>query len=175
MSRMIVGLTILLYGGVECAQAASSETSSHLEKFSSRKANHNILELAPFSELAPLTSAISSSNETVVIKGHGASLRQRTDMGGKQGLSIQHNPVSIHVITQKMMQERGNFLTDEAMQNAPGVLITSNSSPGEPCQLVMRGFGDNQVLMDMSVGLIRIITILRHPFYGNPVRILQHA
>ena len=119
--------------------------------------------LAGFSLLALFPAAHAQERETAdeYITAHGQStgLQARPAIGGKLGLSIQHNPASISIIDQKVIAQRGYTHAEEAADSAPGV--TSGGSPGNPAQLMMRGFSGNQVL------------VLRDGFYFGPTTMVN--
>lgn len=66
-------------------------------------------------------------------------------IGGKLGLSIQHTPGTINVVSHDLMMQRGYAQAEVAADSAPGV--SSGGSPGAPAQLMMRGFTGNQILV----------------------------
>lgn len=65
-------------------------------------------------------------------------------IGGKLGLSVQHNPATINVVQHDLMMQRGYAQAENAADSAPGV--SSGGGPGSPAQLMMRGFTGNQIL-----------------------------
>jgi len=87
----------------------------------------------------------TSSDEYITAKGQSTGLKARPAIGGRLGLSLQHNPASISVIERKTILQRGYTHAEEAADSAPGV--TSGGSPGSPAQLMMRGFTGNQILI----------------------------
>nr|WP_242009978.1 TonB-dependent receptor [Acetobacter conturbans] len=83
--------------------------------------------------------------EEVTSYGKTPALRATPAIGGKLGLSIQHSPATINVISHDLMMQRGYAQAEDAADSAPGV--TSGGSPGSPAQLLMRGFSGNQILV----------------------------
>lgn len=99
------------------------------------------------------------ADEYLTARGQSAGLKARAAVGGRLGLSIQHNPASISVIDRKLIVQRGYVHAEDAADSAPGV--TSGGSPGNPAQLMMRGFTGNQIL------------ILRDGFYFGPTTMVN--
>lgn len=83
--------------------------------------------------------------EEVTTYGKTPMLKMVPAIGGKLGLSIQHSPATINVISHDLMMQRGYAQAEDAADSAPGV--TSGGSPGNPSQLMMRGFTGNQILV----------------------------
>ncbi|GAO00409.1 outer membrane siderophore receptor [Komagataeibacter xylinus NBRC 13693] len=81
----------------------------------------------------------------MTVYGQAQGLKEVPAIGGKLGLSVQHNPVTINVIRRSLMDQRGYAHAEDAGDSAPGV--TSGGSPGNPAQFMMRGFDGNQVLI----------------------------
>lgn len=122
------------------------------------------ISLAPALGLLPLSPAAlaqeqGSNDEYITAHGESTGLKARPAIGGRLGLSLQHNPASISIIDQKIISQRGYVHAEDAADFAPGV--TSGGSPGNPAQLMMRGFSGNQVL------------ILRDGFYFGPTTMVN--
>lgn len=100
-----------------------------------------------------------TGDEYITAHGQSTGLNARPAIGGRLGLSLQHNPASIAVIDQKIISLRGYAQAEQAADAAPGV--TSGGSPGNPAQLMMRGFSGNQIL------------ILRDGFYFGPTTMVN--
>ncbi|WP_336947174.1 TonB-dependent receptor [Asaia sp. HN010] len=100
-----------------------------------------------------------ASDEYITAHGQSTGLNARPAIGGRLGLSLQHNPASIAIIDQKIISLRGYTQAEQAADAAPGV--TSGGSPGNPAQLMMRGFSGNQIL------------ILRDGFYFGPTTMVN--
>ncbi|NVN02276.1 MULTISPECIES: TonB-dependent receptor [Asaia] len=100
-----------------------------------------------------------ANDEYITAHGQSTGLNARPAIGGRLGLSLQHNPASIAVIDQKIISQRGYAQAEQAADFAPGV--TSGGSPGNPAQLMMRGFSGNQIL------------ILRDGFYFGPTTMVN--
>lgn len=92
--------------------------------------------------LAPPPPARDETIETV---GRHQRLRATVAVGGRLGLSLQHSPATIDIIQRSVMLERGYTHAEDAADSAPGV--SSGGSPGNPAQLLMRGFTGDQILM----------------------------
>lgn len=86
----------------------------------------------------------ASDPDYITAYGTVAPLKMVPAVGGKLGLSIQHNPATIHVVQHDLMMQRGYAQTEAAADSAPGV--SSGGSPGSPAQFMMRGFTGNQIL-----------------------------
>ena len=89
--------------------------------------------------------SVHAEDEHIVAHGQATALRSTPVIGGRLGLTVQHNPATINIITRSVMDLRGIAHADEAADSAPGV--TSGGSPGNPAQLMMRGFTAGQVLV----------------------------
>ncbi|QEH97081.1 TonB-dependent receptor [Gluconobacter thailandicus] len=83
--------------------------------------------------------------EHITAHGRLQSLKDTAVIGGRLGLTVQHNPATINVIQRSLMEQRGYAHAEEAADSAPGV--SSGGSPGSPAQMMMRGFSGNQVLI----------------------------
>ncbi|GAB6853995.1 TonB-dependent receptor [Asaia astilbis] len=101
----------------------------------------------------------SAADEYITAHGQSTGLNATPAIGGKLGLTIQHSPASISVIDQKLISTRGYAQAEQAADSASGV--TSGGSPGNPAQLMMRGFGGNQIL------------VLRDGFYFGPTTMVN--
>lgn len=83
--------------------------------------------------------------EEITSYGKTPTLKTAPAIAGKLGLSIQHSPATINVVSHDLMMQRGYAQAEDAADSAPGV--TSGGSPGSPAQLLMRGFSGNQILV----------------------------
>ncbi|AFW02433.1 outer membrane siderophore receptor [Gluconobacter oxydans] len=83
--------------------------------------------------------------EHITAHGRLQSLKDPAVIGGRLGLTVQHNPATINVIQRSVMEQRGYAHAEEAADSAPGV--SSGGSPGSPAQMMMRGLSGNQVLI----------------------------
>lgn len=83
--------------------------------------------------------------EYITAYGKTAPLQAVPAVGGKLGLSIQHTPGTLNVVSHDLMMQRGYAQAEAAADSAPGV--SSGGSPGSPAQLMMRGFTGNQILV----------------------------
>ncbi|WP_244285086.1 TonB-dependent receptor plug domain-containing protein [Acetobacter persici] len=83
--------------------------------------------------------------EYITAYGKTAPLQMTPAVGGKLGLSIQHTPGTLNVVSHELMMQRGYAQAEAAADSAPGV--SSGGSPGSPAQLMMRGFTGNQILV----------------------------
>ncbi|WP_264815464.1 TonB-dependent receptor [Asaia krungthepensis] len=101
----------------------------------------------------------TETDEYITTKGESTGLKARPAIGGRLGLTLQHNPASIAVVDRRTILQRGYVHAEEAADSAPGV--TSGGSPGNPAQLLMRGFSGNQIL------------ILRDGFYFGPTTMVN--
>lgn len=86
-----------------------------------------------------------AKEEHITARGHAQSLKDEPVIGGRLGLTVQHNPATINVIQRSVMEQRGYAHAEDAADSAPGV--SSGGSPGSPAQMMMRGFSGNQVLI----------------------------
>lgn len=86
-----------------------------------------------------------AKEEHITAHGRIQSLKDTAAIGGRLGLTVQHNPATINVIQRSVMEQRGYAHAEEAADSAPGV--SSGGSPGSPAQMMMRGFSGNQVLI----------------------------
>jgi len=93
----------------------------------------------------PAVAGEAPKGEHIVTRGKAQSLRASPEIGGRLGLSVQHNPATINVVQRSLMEQRGYAHAEDAADSAPGV--TSGGSPGNPAQLLMRGFTGNQILV----------------------------
>lgn len=83
--------------------------------------------------------------EHIVIHHHDVSQTMIPAVGGRLSLTLRHNPATLDVINQKTIKTYGYAHVEEASDSAPGV--TSGGSPGNPAQIMMRGFTGSQILM----------------------------
>lgn len=102
--------------------------------------------LALYCNQSPPAMADDTPNEEhITTHGKVPVLRTAPVIGGRLGLSLQHNPTTINIVQRALMEQRGYAHAEEAADSAPGV--TSGGSPGNPAQLLMRGFTGNQILV----------------------------
>ncbi|WP_086650222.1 TonB-dependent receptor [Acetobacter cibinongensis] len=94
--------------------------------------------------VAPRASKAEAKPEYITAYGATAPLKMAPAIGGKLGLSVQHNPATINVVQHDLMMQRGYAQAENAADSAPGV--SSGGGPGSPAQLMMRGFTGNQIL-----------------------------
>lgn len=99
----------------------------------------------PVALLSLSVAHVHAEDEHIVAHGQFTALRSSPVIGGRLGLTVQHNPATINVVTRSIMDVRGIVHAEDAADSAPGV--TSGGSPGNPAQLMMRGFSGGQVLM----------------------------
>ncbi|MCW2267006.1 iron complex outermembrane receptor protein [Gluconobacter cerinus] len=90
-------------------------------------------------------AAAKAKEEHITAHGRAQPLKDSAVIGGRLGLTVQHNPATINVIQRSVMEQRGYAHAEDAADSAPGV--SSGGSPGSPAQMMMRGFSGNQVLI----------------------------
>ncbi|QNT78393.1 TonB-dependent receptor [Entomobacter blattae] len=115
------------------------------------------------------------AEEHIVVKQERPALSYQTETGGKLGLSLQHNPATISVISDREMARKGTQISSEALQLAPGVQ-SSNASPGDPCQVVVRGFSETQVMIQRDgiyMGPTSMTCRLQNTFHFQSIELLQ--
>ncbi|WP_415508821.1 TonB-dependent receptor [Acetobacter sp.] len=103
--------------------------------------SHSTPRKAP---VTPRASKAEAKPEYITAYGATAPLKMAPAIGGKLGLSVQHNPATINVVQHDLMMQRGYAQAENAADSAPGV--SSGGGPGSPAQLMMRGFTGNQIL-----------------------------
>lgn len=103
--------------------------------------SHSTPRKAP---VTPRASKAEAKPEYITAYGATAPLKMAPAIGGKLGLSVQHNPATINVVQHDLMMQRGYARAENAADSAPGV--SSGGGPGSPAQLMMRGFTGNQIL-----------------------------
>lgn len=86
---------------------------------------------------------ICGGHEHIKVKARTDSLARQSEIGGRLGLSLQHNPATIDVVGRDVMESRGYLRSTDAAAAAPGV--TWGGAPGNPSQFVVRGFLSNQI------------------------------
>ncbi|GBQ13953.1 TonB-dependent receptor [Swaminathania salitolerans] len=136
-----------------CAQPLSRANTG------ARASTHDLRGRAESAATSDAITAPEESDEIITAHGTPSGLQSRPAIGGRLGLTEQHTPASLSVITQKTIALRGYTHAEDAADFAPGV--TSGGSPGNPAQLMMRGFSGNQVL------------ILRDGFYFGPTTMVN--
>lgn len=94
--------------------------------------------------VTPRASKAEAKPEYITAYGATAPLKMAPAIGGKLGLSVQHNPATINIVQHDLMMQRGYAQAENAADSAPGV--SSGGGPGSPAQLMMRGFTGNQIL-----------------------------
>ena len=67
----------------------------------------------------------------------------KTQTGSRLGLTSRETPASITVIDKATIEQRGAQTTQEALERAPGILVSSQ--PGSAGSVSMRGFTGNQI------------------------------
>lgn len=86
---------------------------------------------------------VRGGHERIKVKARTDALARQSEIGGRLGLSLQHNPAMIDVVSHDLMASRGYMKSTDAAAAAPGV--TWGGAPGNPSQFVVRGFLSNQI------------------------------
>ncbi|GBD56113.1 TonB-dependent receptor [Gluconobacter wancherniae] len=109
--------------------------------------NFRLIGSLPFAAFSLVSPALATpqTEEYVTAHGKAQSLKNSPVIGGRLGLSVQHNPATINIIQRSLMEQRGYAHAEEAADSAPGV--SSGGSPGSPAQFMMRGFSGSQILI----------------------------
>nr|WP_243444372.1 TonB-dependent receptor plug domain-containing protein [Acetobacter persici] len=133
-----VSYALSLLFGISCVPAAYAATPDPSDPKAS--AAH------PYKQRTAVPPARKVAGpEYITAYGKTAPLQMAPAVGGKLGLSIQHTPGTLNVVSHDLMMQRGYAQAEAAADSAPGV--SSGGSPGSPAQLMMRGFTGNQILV----------------------------
>lgn len=113
--------------------------------------------------LAPITvSDTPGPTSTLNPPNSKPQLDVQTQTGSRLGLTARETPASITVVDRATLEKRGAYTTQEALERAPGLIVSSQ--PGSSGSVSMRGFTGDQITQ-----LFNGLTVQYDPIAARPI------